>query len=222
MFRARRVSVGPTQVQAYDWSGGGGRVGPIPPPAPAAPTPVPQAPASDPVAERNAFLEGYAQGERAGADAAAKRSDATLRKLSTTIEELGQLRTDIIQRTERQMVQLALSIARRIVQREISLDRSLLVAMARVAVERLGGHASATIRLHPDDYAAIVAGLSAESETPHVQVVADPAVQRGGCLVDSDFGFMDVSPDAQFDELARRLLEDPAPPPELRLDTHGR
>jgi flagellar assembly protein FliH len=173
------------------------------------------------MAERNAFLDGYAQGERAGADAASKRSEATLRALTSAIDDLVKLRTDIIQRTERQMVQLALSIARRIVGREISLDRSLIVAMARVAVERLGSHASATVRLHPDDYAAIAAALSHHTDSPHVQVVADPAVQRGGCLVDSDFGFMDVSPDAQFDELARRLLEDPAPP-DLRLESHVR
>jgi hypothetical protein len=45
----------------------------------------------------------------------------------------------------------------------------------------------------------------------HVRVVADPLVSRGGCLVQSDFGFMDVSPDAQFDELARTLLGESEP-----------
>ena len=116
-------------MQSYNWSGSGAAASAhTPPPVPVAP-PVPSLPIADPVAERNAFLEGYAQGERAGAEAVSKRSDATVRKLSATIDELGQLRADIIQRTERQMVQLALSIARRVVHREITLDRSLIVAM---------------------------------------------------------------------------------------------
>jgi flagellar assembly protein FliH len=138
-----------------------------------------------------------------------------LRRLRQTIDELAALRTDMIHRTERQMVQLALAIARRVVQREISIDRGLLVGMARVALDRLGEHASATVRLHPDDYAVVTAGAPPAEADAHVRLVADPLVNRGSCLVQSDFGFMDVSPQAQFEELARTLLDDgealPAP-----------
>src|SRR4029453_5661560 len=73
--------------------------------------------------ERDAFTKGYAQGERAGLDAAATRADAMLRRLAQTIEELGELRNEMIHRTERQAVQLVLAIAERIVQREPTLDR---------------------------------------------------------------------------------------------------
>jgi flagellar assembly protein FliH len=118
----------------------------------------------------------------------------------------------VIQKTERQVVQLALAIARRVIDREISLDRELLVAMARVALDRLADTASATIRLHPEDYAVAAgatkagqAGAGKLSEGA-VRLVADPIVSRGGCLVQSDFGLIDVSPDAQLRELADALL----------------
>ena len=39
---------------------------------------------------------------------------------------------------------------------------------------------------------------------------------------DAAKGDLGTQIDAQFDELARRLLEDPAPPPELRLESHVR
>ena|SRR6266550_2710905 len=156
--------------------------------------------------ERDAFAKGYAQGEGAGLDAAATRVDGMLRRLAQTIEELGALRNEMIHRTERQAVQLVLAIAERIVQREITLDRTLLLGMARVALDRLGEYGSATIRLHPDDYQAI--GAKGSIDDAAVQVVADPAVSRGGCHVQSDFGFMDVSPESQFRELARALLSD--------------
>src|SRR5689334_20673879 len=48
--------------------------------------------------ERDAFAKGYAQGERAGMDAAATRADAMLRRLAQTIEELGALRNEMIHR----------------------------------------------------------------------------------------------------------------------------
>jgi flagellar biosynthesis/type III secretory pathway protein FliH len=129
-----------------------------------------------------------------------------LRRLAQTIEELGALRSEMIHRTERQAVQLVLAIAERIVQREITLDRTILLGMARVALDRLGEYGVATIRLHPDDYQAI--GAKPSIENGAVEVVADSSVSRGGCHVQSDFGFMDVSPDSQFRELARALLLD--------------
>jgi flagellar assembly protein FliH len=207
--RARRV-IGATGVQRYDWNGT------LPPPgAPSMAAPAVSAfvaPAMTPAVnaaaiERDAFTKGYAQGERAGADAAAARGDAVLRRLAETIEELGALKADILHKTEQQVVQLALEIARRVIHREVSLDRELLAAMGRVALERLGGAATATIRLHPDDYAAVMAGQGdAAAGNGVTTVVADPLVRRGGCLVQSDFGLIDVSVDSQIRELATALL----------------
>jgi flagellar assembly protein FliH len=170
--------------------------------------------------ERDAFAKGYAQGERAGLEAAATRGDAMLRRLAGTLEELTSLRAEMIRRTERQIVQLALAIAERVVGREVTIDRGLLVGMARAALDRLGENASATIRLHPDDY-GVIAAKSRPVDDALVRVVADPLVSRGGCLVQSDFGFMDVSSDAQFRELGRALLDDvemPGPGPDLSHD----
>jgi flagellar biosynthesis/type III secretory pathway protein FliH len=167
--------------------------------------------------ERDAFTKGYAQGERAGLEAAATRADAMLRRLGQTIEELGELRNEMIHRTERQAVQLVLAIAERIVQREITLDRTLLLGMARVALDRLGEYGSATIRLNPDDYQAMGAKPSIDGAA--VEVLADSSVPRGGCHVQSDFGFMDVSPESQFRELARALLSDEAIPTDDASDS---
>jgi flagellar assembly protein FliH len=154
--------------------------------------------------ERDAFTKGYAQGERAGAEAAARRGDATLRRLAQTIEELAALRSELVQKTEHQVIDLALAIARRILHRELALDRELLVAMARVALERLGENTSATIRLSPEDYAAI--GASANlGDSGIVRVVADPLVSSGGCMVQSDFGLIDLTLDAQLDEITAAL-----------------
>ena len=44
--------------------------------------------------EREAFAKGYAQGERAGAEAAGKRGEAMLRRLTETLDELTTLRGD--------------------------------------------------------------------------------------------------------------------------------
>ena len=156
--------------------------------------------------ERDAFAKGYAQGERAGAEAAATRGESMVRRLAQTIEELGALRTEMLHKSEKQLVQLAIAIAGRVIQREITLDRELLVAMARVALDRLGDVSAATIRLHPEDFAATTAARHGVLSTEAVRVVADPVVHRGGCLVESEFGLIDLSVSAQVGEIAHALL----------------
>jgi flagellar assembly protein FliH len=213
-FRARRLASAP-RVERFIWSGDEDRD--------AASSDrdamhdeldrrLPPAPVVDMAAlERDAFSKGYAQGERAGLEAAATRGEAMVRRLAQTIEELGALRADMMRKSERQLVQLAVAIASRVIQREITLDRELLVAMARVALDRLGDVTSATIRLHPEDYTATTAARGGALSTELVRVVADPVVHRGGCLVESDFGLIDLSVPAQVSEIANALLgpEDP-------------
>ncbi len=159
--------------------------------------------------ERDAFAKGYAAGERAGAEAGSTRAEAMLRRLAQTIEELGSLRTTMVRQTERQMVQLAVAVAKRIVGREIALDADLVIAMVRVALDRLGEGTPAVIRLNPEDLAATSG--QAKWGGSHVTVVADPAVSRGGCLVESEFGLIDASVDAQFDQIAQAMLGDVTP-----------
>lgn len=156
--------------------------------------------------EREAFAKGFAQGELAGAEAAGQRGEMMLHRLTQTIEELTQVRAQMIYQTERQMVQLALAVARRVVQREVSLDPDLLIAMARVALERLGETAQVKVRLHPDDYEAAGAARVAQLAGSNVMILADAHLTPGGCRIESDMGIMDVGVEAQLHEIARALL----------------
>jgi flagellar assembly protein FliH len=155
--------------------------------------------------EREAFAKGYAQGERAGIEAGGKRAEAMLRRVAQTLTDLASLRETLIQQTERQMVQLAITIARRIVLREVSLDPELIAAMAHVALKKLGTASPATIRLNPEDY-TVVAHEGESWGGGQVTVVPDPAIARGGCLVESEFGRIDASIERQLEEMSRALL----------------
>lgn len=177
----------------------------------AVPEPEPRAEAADDrtrlaAVEREAFATAYAQGEKSGIEAGTKRADAMLRRLSDTLNELDELRRSMIRQTEHQIVQLAVEMARRILRREVQTDNDLLCAMARVALDRLGGTVPATIRLNPEDYQTILARQGGSWAGNHVNVVADQAVGRGGCMVESSFGFIDASVEAQFRVLEQALL----------------
>lgn len=193
------------------------RTGAAPPPAPAATAPdAAEHQARLAALERDAFAKGYAQGERAGAEAGARRSEAMLRRLGETLNEIAGLREQILRQSERQLVELALALARRIVHREVARDDEFLMALARVAVDRLGESSGATIHLHPEDFARTPGRHIEEWSKSHVKIIADAAIPRGGCRVESPFGFVDAGLDAQFQELARALLDTDVAGLELR------
>jgi len=175
------------------------------------PPPDPKPQRSPEAIERDAFAIGFAQGERAGLEAGAQRTDAMLRRLAATIDELTSLRRTLLTQSEREMVELAVAIARRIVQREVTIDRELVVTIARVALERLAGTTTATIRLNPQDAAAVRAANGHEWSGVRVSVVPDESISRGGCKVESEVGFIDATLDAQLDQIATALLGDSDP-----------
>ncbi|MEP7305670.1 MAG: FliH/SctL family protein [Acidobacteriota bacterium] len=156
--------------------------------------------------ERDAFAKGYQQGERAGAEAAGAQARGLLGRLAGAIDEVSSTRQAMIRRTEQQVVELAMAIAKQMLQRELNVDRGLLLGMARVALDRLGDHEVATVRLHPDDYAIVDRSPDRASAGDQLTVVADSSVERGGCLVQCDAGLMKVGLESQFAELARTLL----------------
>ena len=204
--RARLIADG-GQVVPFSW--GGTHAGRTPVLGAVAPVQEPSAAAqTQPLAviERDAFAKGYEQGERSGAEAAGKRGEAMLRRLSETLTELTSLRASMIRQTEGQIVELALAVARRIVHREVTLDRNLLIAIVRVALDRLGESAHVTVRLHPEEFEATSAARVAEFAGSDITFVPDARVGRGGCRVESEMGMLDAGVDAQIQEIARALL----------------
>jgi flagellar assembly protein FliH len=182
-----------------------------PPPADAR-GPVPEPPPIDAAAARTAFEEGYAKGEQAGIHAAARQLDAQRARLANALEELAVLGARVTHRIERQVVNLAIAIASRILHREVTLDRDLLLVMARVALDRMGDVPSAVVRLHPDDEAAVRQDRASWPAGATIEIVADPGVKPGGCILQTDLGHVDLGLDAQLGELTASLLGGPRTP----------
>lgn len=202
--RARRLA-DHQDAAAFVWQMGGDLTATVL--APSAPDAAPRIDAEQ--IAREAFERGFAEGREVGTAAEAERARAELARLVISLDELAAARSDMIRATEHQMVELALAISRRIVQREVSLDRDLLVSMAHVALQRLEQGAAVTVRFNPDDYASTVAAQTTRWAGTPVTVTPDNAVPRGGCRIESTFGRIDAGVEAQLQEVGLALLGTP-------------
>lgn len=167
--------------------------------------------------EREAFAQGYATGERSGAEAGAQRADALVRRLSATLDELANLRRTIASQAEHDLVRLALEVARRVVHRELQLDAQLVAALAHVALERLdAGRGPALLKMHPEDIERLKASTTTEWAQSAIKLIPDASVARGGCVVETAHGRVDATVDRQFAEIAHALLGEPGTAAEAR------
>ena len=187
------------------------------PPVPMRDLPTPAAERIE-AADREGYARGFADGQRAAAEAAAaaaaEQARETAGRLAEAIQDLANVRSVLMRRSERDLVRLAVAMAGRILRRQVEIDRELLVVMARVAIDRLGENVAATVHLNPDDHALIVSRSDVDPGRT-LELQADAAVPRGGCLVRSGFGTVDVGIESQVRELSRALLgEDPGEHPE--------
>jgi flagellar assembly protein FliH len=158
--------------------------------------------------EREARDRGFAAGEREGREVARVRADALAARMAQTIDAIAALRTGMLHRSEQDVVRLAIAIAERIIHREVQLDREVILVAARAAIARLGAAAVVTVRVNPDDLAAMAPRLDVQGTTGPIRLEADAAVPPGGCVVASNLGDVDATIEAQIQELRAALLAD--------------
>jgi flagellar assembly protein FliH len=132
---------------------------------------------------------GHAEGVRAGTTEAREATAATVERavaaLGAAVDDLARRDAVALTDIEGQVVDLALELAAAVLQREVAASddpgRDALARALALAPDR----GPVLARLHPDDLAAL-GDDAVEVEAPgrDVRLVADPAVDPGGCRLE--------------------------------------
>jgi flagellar assembly protein FliH len=152
--------------------------------------------------KRESFEAGRLQGERQ----TSAELEPVLQRLNDSIAEVLNLRSELRRKAERDVVQLALMIAKRILHRELCVDENALTAIARVAFEHLARSESYRVTDHPHFAAAVAAALPS-SHAGHVTIEPDPGCAPGTLVVHSSEGMIDASIEVQLEEISRGLAD---------------
>jgi flagellar assembly protein FliH len=151
---------------------------------------------------REAFEAGKHQGEQQARAAI----QPVLERLNASIIEVLEMRPDLRRHAERDVIQLALLIAKRVLHRQLSVDEEALSAIARVAFERLTRSELYRVVVHPQFAAAVTSALSG-SHSARVQIDPDPNCAPGTLIIHSAEGTIDASIDTQLEEISRGLTD---------------
>ena len=127
--------------------------------------------------------------------------------LASLIANFEEQRTHYYAQVEAEIVQLALSIAAKILHREAQVDPMLLAALVRVAIEKMREGSIVTVRVAPgrgESWKRYFAGILSLS---HVEVTEDAQLSEDDCMLDTELGTANFGLDAQLKEVEQGFFD---------------
>jgi flagellar biosynthesis/type III secretory pathway protein FliH len=155
-----------------------------------------------------AHNDGFEAGREAGRAAADQDMNEMLVTMRGLIDMARVERHKIVEAAEPEIVKLAMGIAERILHKQISVDRDVVVEMAKSAIGRLLEREVVTVRVNPADLERMKEhrdDMLAVGDVKHMRIIEDQRVDRGGVIVETESGAVDAKIATQVEE-ARRVL----------------
>lgn len=139
-------------------------------------------------------------------DEVASRISEVRERFAETLKELSSLSAEIISHVESDLVELAMQIAKKVVRREVSVDREIALTLVRVSLSKLNQRTAAKVHLNPEDLSFVQKYTDGLDFRGTLELIEDPSISVGGCLIHTENGDVDARIESQFDEIAFGLL----------------
>ncbi|MBC8283105.1 MAG: hypothetical protein H8E32_04770 [Nitrospinae bacterium] len=170
-------------------------------------------------ARKEGYNAGYEGGFNKGKEAAKEEFSPFLESTQKLIEELSGFRKEMYEKLEREMVEMVISLAKKVIHFEFSTREDAVQDMIRLAVQSVLDRESMVIKIHPTDkeYAESFRPELHHmfSEIKNITFVAHSGIARGGCVVETNFGVIDARIEKLEEQIDRILNLSPAPPEKL-------
>jgi flagellar assembly protein FliH len=156
--------------------------------------------------EKQAFEQGYKEGERIGKQMGERIVENTIKRYERSIQQLASAHRSLTDAMEIAAVRLSLEIARKIIQRETTIDEDLVAVMVSVALKRVNGHHSIEVRVSSPDYKRVCETI--RSTNASIPVKEDTGLERGDFIIDTIETHLDGRISSQIDAVGRALFDE--------------
>jgi flagellar assembly protein FliH len=162
-------------------------------------------------AEREAAKKGNATGREEGYKEGKAEVERLVTRLHAVLDRAMEKRSEILEQAEVQVVELVLLVAKKVVKVISENQKSVVIQNIAQALRKLKTKADVVVRVNLADLE-----LATEHIKDFVQlaenarkltIVEDTTVDRGGCIIETDFGEIDARIASQLGELEDRILE---------------
>ena len=159
----------------------------------------------------DAEKDGYDRGRNEGYNEGKAEVDRLIERTHTIMEEVMSRREEILRGTEQQIVELVILMTRKVVKLISENQKQVVTANVLQALKKVKGRGKVRIRVnladvkltteHAQDFVRQIENVEG------VTVLEDSSVDKGGCIVETDFGAIDARIASQLGELESKVLE---------------
>ncbi len=161
--------------------------------------------------EREAWEKGHAEGRQAGFEEGKAEVQRLVESLHGIITKAIEKRNDIIAEAETQIINLVLLIVKKVIKVISENQKNVVINNVVQALRKLKSRGDVVIRVnladleltseHVKDFMKMVENVKS------ITVLEDTSVDRGGCIIETDFGQIDARISSQLHEIEERILE---------------
>jgi flagellar assembly protein FliH len=161
--------------------------------------------------EKEGFEKGFAEGREQGFEAGGGELQRLTENLQRIISAAIEKRNEIIQESETQVINLVLLIAKKVIKVISENQKNVVINNVVQALRKLKSRGEVVIRVnladleltsqHINDFMKMVENVKS------VTVLEDSSVDRGGCIIETDFGQIDARISSQLGEIEEKILE---------------
>jgi flagellar assembly protein FliH len=104
---------------------------------------------------------------------------------------------------------IAIAVAERVIGRELTTDPTVVEGITEMAMSQVQLEQMTHILVHPNDYSVMDhwATQVLGAQRSAVEIVTDPSVGAGGCVIGTKTGFVDARVETQLVEIRRALAD---------------
>ena len=161
--------------------------------------------------EREAYERGYAEGHAEGLRGRQAEVGRLIERLHTIITKAIEKRNEIIEESETQIINLVLMIVKKVIKVISENQKNVVINNVVQALRKLKSRGDVVIRVnladleltseHVKDFMKMVENVKS------ITVLEDSSVDRGGCVIETDFGQIDARVSSQLHEIEEKILE---------------
>lgn len=160
--------------------------------------------------EENGYKEGYQSGYGKGKAAATEECKNGTLMLNKVIDDLKNYRIEILNEAQGDIIKMALTVAERILHKEIMTDPRSVVSVVKNAIGKVSFKKQFVVHVNPLDI-DVLQQSSAEiaallDSVDSLKFRPNPKIEPGGCVIQTESGSVDAQVDRQFAELKDQVL----------------
>jgi flagellar assembly protein FliH len=162
------------------------------------------------VAEQEAHARGVSEGIQQGIEMQRNENLKPLQSLSRLILEIAETKKKALEGAEGQILQLALAMAEKVIQLEVTTNREVIQGVLREAIRNIVDRENMKIHLNPEDFRYIMEikadFIKGFDGVKNIAFEEDASVDRGGALIETLFGEVDARLEQQFHEIKTAMM----------------